>query len=71
MRVVTIVKIESWSFTSAEIHVNILDLKIDYNRVSDYNYIENTYDLYVVYTAGINIDYYKPAVEKDRDSVYF
>ena len=41
--VVTIVKIESRSFTSAEIP-NILELKIPVIMT-----IENTYDLYVVY----------------------
>jgi hypothetical protein len=42
--VVTVVKIKSRSFSLAEIQ----HLRTENTR-SDYNYIENTYDLYVVY----------------------
>jgi hypothetical protein len=55
--VVTVVKIESRSFSSAEIqHFKTENTRSDYNwRILDY-------------LNGIN--YYKLAVEKDRDSIF-
>jgi hypothetical protein len=51
-----VVKIESRSFSSAEMQHFRTE-----NTRSDYNYIENTCDLYMWFT-GIN--YYKLAAEK-------
>jgi hypothetical protein len=58
--VVTVVKIESRSFSSAEITTF-------YNwNYAEWLELENTYDLYVVYRKN----YYKLAVKKDRDSIF-
>ena len=61
--VVTVVNIESRSFSSAEL---VQHFRTENTR-SQIITIENTCDLYVVFTA---INYYKLAVEKDRDSVF-
>ena len=46
---------------------NILELKIRGVIVSDYNYREYSYDLYVVYSYKL---LYKLTVEKDRHSIF-
>ena len=58
--VVTVVKIESRSFSSAEIQ----QFKNENTR-SDYNW-----RILMIYMWFTGINYYKLAVEKDRDSIF-
>jgi hypothetical protein len=59
--VVTIVKIESRSFSSAEIqHFRTENTRSDYNK-----------RILMIYMCFTGINYYILAVEKDRDSIFY